>query len=106
MTRLNRWGPRWLLALGSFVLFAGLAGAPARAAPHSPTASAPTRFVEVDGQRIAYRRIGQGGGAPLLLLNRFRGTMDHWDPQLVDRIMDFGMVLSWVYDMRMIHYHQ
>lgn len=86
MTRLQRWGPRWLGALGTLVLCGWLAGAPALAAPHSPTAAAPTRFVEVDGQRIAYRRIGQGGGVPLLLLNRFRGTMDHWDPQLVDRI--------------------
>ncbi|MGK6306068.1 alpha/beta fold hydrolase [Variovorax sp. DT-64] len=30
--------------------------------------------------------IGAGPGAPLLLLNRFRGTMDHWDPMLIDRI--------------------
>lgn len=52
----------------------------------SPTAHAPTRQIDVDGQAIAYRIVGSGEGTPLLLLNRFRGTMDHWDPLLVDRI--------------------
>lgn len=47
-------------------------------------AAAPTQTVQVDGQSIAYRDIGQGPGVPLLLLNRFRGTMDHWDPLLLD----------------------
>ena len=56
------------------------------AASASPTLSATTRSIEVDGQRIAYRVIGTDKGVPLLLLNRFRGTMDHWDPELIDRI--------------------
>jgi pimeloyl-ACP methyl ester carboxylesterase len=50
------------------------------------TTTAPTRRMNVDGQEIAYRVIGAGTGTPLLLLNRFRGTMDHWDPMLIDRI--------------------
>jgi pimeloyl-ACP methyl ester carboxylesterase len=63
------------------------AAALALAAAPGPTTSAPTQFVEVDGQRIAYRLIGARRDVPpLLLLNRFRGTMDHWDPQLIDRI--------------------
>ena len=62
-----------------------LAG-PAQAGSASPTIGAPTRFVEMEGQRIAYRLIGPSGGVPLLMLNRFRGTMDHWDPALVDRL--------------------
>ncbi|MDO9404872.1 MAG: alpha/beta hydrolase [Polaromonas sp.] len=36
--------------------------------------------------QVAYRLLGPEGGTPLLLLNRFRGTMDHWDPLLLDRI--------------------
>lgn len=50
------------------------------------TVTAPTLRMNVDGQEIAYRLIGAGTGVPLLLLNRFRGTMDHWDPVLIDRI--------------------
>lgn len=34
----------------------------------------------------AYRRLGSGTGVPLLLANRFRGTIDHWDPELLDRL--------------------
>jgi len=62
------------------------ATAPAQADAASPTAAAPTRQVDVGGQAIAYRIVGTAPGVPLLLLNRFRGTMDHWDPLLVDRL--------------------
>lgn len=34
----------------------------------------------------AYRRLGSRTGVPLLLANRFRGTIDHWDPQLLDQL--------------------
>lgn len=50
------------------------------------TVSAPTQTIEIDGARIAYRSFGPSTGVPLLLLNRFRGTMDDWDPALIDRI--------------------
>jgi pimeloyl-ACP methyl ester carboxylesterase len=46
--------------------------------------SAPTRFVEADGIRFAYRRFGAAAGTPLLLLQHFRGAMDHWDPAVAD----------------------
>lgn len=46
----------------------------------------PDRSVDVDGIRIAYRRFGTADGVPLLFLNRFRGTMDHWDPALLEVI--------------------
>jgi len=56
------------------------------AAGAGATSTAPTLRMDIDGQEIAYRVIGSGAGVPLLLLNRFRGTMDHWDPALIDRI--------------------
>lgn len=56
------------------------------AAATSGTTTAPTLTVDIDGARIAYRTIGPRKGVPLLLLNRFRGTMDDWDPALIDRI--------------------
>lgn len=48
--------------------------------------TAPTRFLERDGARFAYRRWGSSGGSqpPLLLLQHFRGGMDHWDPLMTD----------------------
>jgi pimeloyl-ACP methyl ester carboxylesterase len=49
----------------------------------SSAAHAPTRTVRVHDHQIAYRALGPEGGVPLLLLNRFRGTMDHWDPALL-----------------------
>jgi len=52
----------------------------------SPTANAATREVEFEGQKISYRIVGNRQGVPLLLLNRFRGTMDHWDPLLIDKL--------------------
>ena len=44
--------------------------------------TAPTRFVEVDGDRLAYRRWGNSttDQPPLFFLQHFRGGMDHWDP--------------------------
>jgi pimeloyl-ACP methyl ester carboxylesterase len=71
-----------MLLLGS----CGVGAASGAAAPGSATLSAPTSTVEIDGARIAYRLVGRPGSVPLLLLNRFRGTMDDWDPALIDRI--------------------
>jgi pimeloyl-ACP methyl ester carboxylesterase len=46
--------------------------------------SAPTRYVETDGIRYAYRRFGASTGTPLLFLQHLRGGMDHWDPAVTD----------------------
>jgi pimeloyl-ACP methyl ester carboxylesterase len=45
---------------------------------------APTRFVEANGIRFAYRRFGNSAGAPLVFNQHFTGTMDHWDPAVTD----------------------
>ena len=50
----------------------------------SPSETAETRFVEADGIRFAYRRLGRRDGVPLVLLQHFTGTMDTWDPDVVD----------------------
>lgn len=48
--------------------------------------TAPTRFVELDGDRIAYRRWGDAasGQPPLVLIQHFRGGLDNWDPLMTD----------------------
>src|SRR3981189_2944785 len=46
--------------------------------------TAPTRFVEANGIRFAYRRFGKPGGVPLVFNQHFTGTIDHWDPGVTD----------------------
>lgn len=46
----------------------------------------PTKVLEVNGQRYAYRRFGSGRGLPLLFLQHFSGTLDNWDPAVTDPI--------------------
>jgi len=48
--------------------------------------TAPTCFVEADGEKFAYRRWGNSnsGQPPLFLLQHFRGGMDNWDPFMTD----------------------
>lgn len=59
--------------------------------PMNATAShtaltAPNRFIEAGGRRLAYRRFGHG--ADLVLCVRLRGTMDVWDPLFLDRLAE------------------
>jgi pimeloyl-ACP methyl ester carboxylesterase len=46
--------------------------------------TAPTRFVEADGIRFAYRRFGKSGERPLLFLQYFNANMDDWDPAVTN----------------------
>ena len=46
--------------------------------------STPTRFVQVGELRLAYRRFGNPAGTPLVLLQHFRGSLDNWDPALLN----------------------
>ncbi|WP_338682024.1 alpha/beta hydrolase [Streptomyces acidiscabies] len=50
--------------------------------------TAPTQYVEVDGDRFAYRRWGKPSGVPVFLVQHFRGGMDHWDPLLTDGLAE------------------
>lgn len=50
----------------------------------SPAETAQTQFVQADGLRFAYRRLGRRDGVPLVRLQHFTGTMDMWDPEVVD----------------------
>lgn len=46
--------------------------------------AAPNLAVDGPSARFTYRRLGPRGGVPLVLLMRFRGTIDWWDPEFVD----------------------
>src|SRR3954463_7187079 len=44
--------------------------------------------------RFTYRRMGPRGGVPLVLLNRFRATIDWWDPEFLDhRAADHAVIV-------------
>ncbi|NKY42990.1 alpha/beta fold hydrolase [Nocardia cerradoensis] len=45
------------------------------------------RFVDgPEGERFHYRRFGRPSTVPLVLCMRLRGTVDHWDPALLDAL--------------------
>jgi pimeloyl-ACP methyl ester carboxylesterase len=46
----------------------------------------PTRFVEVDGTRFAYRRFGDPSDTPVVLLQHFMGNLDNYDPAITDAL--------------------
>ena len=48
--------------------------------------TAPTRFVEADGIRFAYRRFGNPMGTPIVLLQHFMGNLDNYDPAISDAL--------------------
>ena len=52
--------------------------------------AAPTHYVDGTTARFAYRRFGTpattGGGVPLVMCMRLRGTIDHWDPAFLDAL--------------------
>lgn len=51
---------------------------------HHSHQTAPTKFVEANGIRFAYRRFGKAGGVPLVFNLHYMGTMDYWDPAVTD----------------------
>jgi pimeloyl-ACP methyl ester carboxylesterase len=67
------------LALPILLAVAGVAALPANAVT---AVEAPTRTIKVGDDTVAYRTLGSG--RPLLMVNRFRGTVDTWDPAFLD----------------------
>jgi pimeloyl-ACP methyl ester carboxylesterase len=54
-----------------------------------------TQFVEVEGRKLAYRSIGKG--SPIIFVNRFRGTLDTWDPLFLDKMAENFNVITFDY---------
>lgn len=54
-----------------------------------------TEFAEINGKKIAYRTIGKG--KPIILVNRFRGTLDTWDPLFLDKLAQNYKVITFDY---------
>jgi pimeloyl-ACP methyl ester carboxylesterase len=77
------WGSAAAAAIG---IFSTRGSESAKSAPVTGNThlTAPTRFVEANGIRYAYRRFGSEAGTPLVFLPHFRAGMDHWDPTVTD----------------------
>lgn len=54
-----------------------------------------THFAEINGKKIAYRSIGNGD--TVILVNRFRGTLDTWDPLFLDKLAENFNVVTFDY---------
>jgi len=52
-----------------------------------------TKFIDVEGINVAYRLFGAASGTPLLFNQHFRGTMDHWDPILINLLAEKRPIL-------------
>src|SRR5271169_3043981 len=44
----------------------------------------PTKYVETDGIRYAYRSPGESSDTPAVCLQHFIGTLDNWDPVIMN----------------------
>jgi pimeloyl-ACP methyl ester carboxylesterase len=66
-----------------------------RASEAAGASSAPTRFATTKGRTIAYRSIGDGPA--ILLCNRYRGTLDTWDPMFLDELARSFTVITFDY---------
>jgi pimeloyl-ACP methyl ester carboxylesterase len=49
-------------------------------------ALAPAKTITAGGVRFAYRELGPKGGIPVVFFVHLSGTLDNWDPRIVDAI--------------------
>lgn len=65
----------------------GVATSEETAQPTTPFQNTPTKFIEANGIKHAYRRFGANTGSPpLVCIVHYRGTMDSWDPAIMNRL--------------------
>lgn len=64
-------------------------------APQKNAVTSTTQFAELSGRKIAYRSIGKGD--PIVLVNRFRGTLDTWDPLFLNKLAEHHRVITFDY---------
>lgn len=59
---------------------------------------APTQYITIDGTVFAYRRFGKSSGIPLIGFQHFTGTLDNWDPYIMNGLSQDREVI--VFDNR------
>jgi pimeloyl-ACP methyl ester carboxylesterase len=60
----------------------------------SSYAKAPARTIDAGGVTYAYRELGPKGGIPVVFFVHLAGTMDNWDPRIVDPIAKSRHVIT------------
>jgi pimeloyl-ACP methyl ester carboxylesterase len=66
---------------------------PATAGATEMLETAPTKYIEANSVKFSYRQIGKSTGTPLILLQHFTGTMDSWDPAVVNALAKTHLVV-------------
>ncbi|MFA6083568.1 alpha/beta fold hydrolase [Mucilaginibacter sp.] len=61
-----------------------LSASSAKTLPAAQAITVRTQFVNVKGVKFAYRRYGKKQGLPLVFIQHLAGTMDNWDPAVLD----------------------
>src|ERR1700722_4375250 len=57
--------------------------------------AAETKTVTIEtGETLAYREVGREDSIPLVLLQHFRGSLDSWDPALIDGLATHRKVIA------------
>jgi len=56
--------------------------------------STPTQYLESKGTKFAFRKFGKESRVPLVLLIHYRGSMDNWDPKLLDALAKKRTVIA------------
>lgn len=54
-----------------------------------------TQYAALEGRTLAYRITGKG--SPMMLINRFRGTIDTWDPLFIELLAKHHTVITFDY---------
>ncbi len=60
-------------------------------------ATAPTRFVEANGIKFAYRSYGKEGDIPVIYFNHLAANLDNCDPRIMDAIAANRQIISFDY---------
>ena len=55
--------------------------------------TAPNQILEANGIKFSYRSFGNKNGTPIVFLQHFTGTMDYWDPEVVDGLAKTHQVI-------------
>jgi pimeloyl-ACP methyl ester carboxylesterase len=86
------------LALAAQLGLDGLSPTTAAAAAKEPVitsyAKAPVRTVTADGTTYTYRELGPKGGIPVVFFVHLAGTLDNWDPRIIDAIAAHRHVIT------------
>jgi pimeloyl-ACP methyl ester carboxylesterase len=62
--------------------------------PITSYAMAPAKTIQAGGITYAYRELGPRGGVPVVLFVHLAGTLDNWDPRIVDPIAERRHVIA------------